>query len=402
MDELRNPTLMVTPIRAVDVDRMSCYIDRALGYLHDAATHLEEARRCTKLARDSVARPPENIENLGEVLGNIREMLGKAVGRIVEARGEISDVGEQFDQLLEFVASSAPNNLMMSILYRGLASRALRPDYPSLKEELRWGVEGTLAKLSQLERLIAGTSAELGDEMGLLLDEFFEQVAASVDKLLSEPIPLRWVPFTTYENNPPLPFETRAPVYIDDETDGTIGVLRIVLEGVKSSLETMERFSQKCEPMPLELREFKVDEELSLRLEENPPEFVIDREKFYEILPPAPIKSSPGLSVFHEFRIKQVSYHRVDLAGMCGSSEATPIPLWFIGITLWWGQWKTEIEQEPGATVEIFDFGNPVLPLAHGTDYVHKPLACRWKMPENVYGINVIVVSLKPFTISSS
>jgi hypothetical protein len=96
-----------------------------------------------------------------------------------------------------------------------------------------------------------------------------------------------------------------------------------------------------------------------------------------------------------------VSYQRGDLAGKCGFPNATPIPLWFIGVTLWWGQWETKIQLEPGATEEIFDFDNPVLPQLHGTDYVHKPLAYRWGMPENTWGINVIVISLMPFTISS-
>ena len=402
LDKLRNNTIIVTPVRAIDMESMRGYIERALGSVQNASAHLEETKRCVRLARDNAARLSENIENSGEALENIRELLGEAVERIVEARGEISAVDEQFNQLLDFIASSAPNNLVMAALHESITSRALTPEYPSLKEQMGWGVGGALTRLSQLEQLITSASEELGDGAEDQLNGLFEQVTTSVDGLLSEPLPLRWVTFTVYENNPPRPVENRVPVYIDDEAGGTIGVLKIVLEGVKSSLDEMERFSQQYEPMPADLQEFEIDDELSSRLEGDPPEFVIDREEFYEILPPAPINSSPGLSVFHDFRIKEISNQRSDLAGRCGSPTATPIPLWFIGIVLWWGQWETTIQLEPGATEEIFDFDNPVLPMVYGPDYVHKPLAYQWEMPEEPLGINVIVVSLRPFTISSS
>lgn len=402
LDELRNHTVIVTPIRAIDIESMRGYIERALGSLQDATAHLEETKRCVRLVKDDATRLSDNIDNSGETLENIRELLGEAVEDVVGARGEISGVEGQFNQLLDFLASSAPNNLVMAALYRSITSRMPDTDYPSLEEQVRWGVRGIVTKLSQLEQLITSASAELDDGAGPLLNGLFEQVTTSIEGLLSEPSPLRWVIFTTYENNPPRPVENRAPVYIDDEAGGTIGVLKIVLEGVESSFDEMERFSQQYEPMPADFQEFEIDDELSSRLEDDPPEFVIGREEFYEILPPAPINSSPGLSVFHDFRIKDVSYQRGDLAGRWGSSTATPIPLWFIGITLWWGQWETTIELESGATEEIFDFDNPVIPRPHGTDYLHKPLTYRWEMPEEPLGINVIVISLRPFTISSS
>jgi len=153
----------------------------------------------------------------------------------------------------------------------------------------------------------------------------------------AEPSPLRWVTFESYGEDPPQRIEERAPVYIDDESGGTIGVLKLVLEEARGNFNEMKQLSQQHEPALAELQEFDIDEELSSRLEESPPEFAITRENFYELLPPAPINPSPGLSVFHKFDVRSLTYVREDLAGRLGSPTATPIPLWFIGVTLWWG-----------------------------------------------------------------
>ncbi len=401
LTELNNRTVVVTPIRAADVDSMCGYIDRALGAIGGATARLEETKRYVGLARDAAARLSENVENLEEVLEDIRGLLRNAIESVVDARGEISDVDEQFDQLLEFITESAPNDVVMAALYQSLTSRTLDAGYPSLEEQVEWGVEGALAKLSQLERAITNASAELAaGGLGALLDGLLEQVTTSTEGLLSEPSSQRWVTFTSYEGDPPQPIEERAPVYIDDEISGTIGALKLVLEGAKGSLNEMKQLSQSYEPVPAELQEFEISEELSSRLGESPLEFDIDREEFYELLPLAPINPSPGLSVFHEFDVRSITHRREDPAGWFGSPTATPIPLWFIGVTLWWGQWETTLEMESGATEKIFDFDNPTLPRLHGTDYVHKSLAYRWEMPEEPFRIRVVVISLRPFLIS--
>ncbi|MFH1821625.1 MAG: hypothetical protein ABH852_04195 [Methanobacteriota archaeon] len=126
-----------------------------------------------------------------------------------------------------------------------------------------------------------------------------------------------------------------------------------------------------------------------------------DRESFYELLPPAPIRQSPGISVYRELDLKSVSYERMDPAGLLGSPTATPIPIPTTGVVIWWGQWKITVELEATPIEEIFDFDNPTIPLVHGNFYVHKPLAYRWEMPEKKFITIVAVFSLKPFTIHS-
>lgn len=402
LTELNNRTILVTPVCVVDMDSMRGYIDRALGAIEGAKASLEETKRCVRLARNAAARLSENTENSGGVLENVWKLLGNAVENVAKARDEISDVGEQFNQLLEFITSLAPNNVMMGALYQSITSQVSDASYPSLKEQVRWGIEGTLAKLLQLGQVITNTLAGL-DASGLeaSLNWLFEQVTTSTEALLSEPSPLRWVTFESYREDPPQRIEERAPVYIDDNSGGTIGVLGLVLEEARGNLNEMKQLSQQYEQVPAELQEFDIDEELSSRLGKSPPEFSIGRENFYELLPPSPINPSPGLSVFHKFDVRNLTYAREDPAGRIGLPTATPIPLWFIGVTLWWGQWETTFDLEPGATEDIFDFDNPTLPRLHGTDYFHQPLAYRWEMLKEPFSIRVVVISLRPFTISS-
>lgn len=132
--------------------------------------------------------------------------------------------------------------------------------------------------------------------------------------------------------------------------------------------------------------------------------FSTDREQLYELLPPPPIQSQPGLSVFHDFSIKEVRYGREDPAGWFGSSSPTPIPLWFIGVTLWWAQWDITLELEDGAIEEVFDFDNPTLPLTHeamGEEFItHKPLAHRREVSRNTFNFRLVIISLRSFSIS--
>jgi|GEM_PF-3446740 len=123
------------------------------------------------------------------------------------------------------------------------------------------------------------------------------------------------------------------------------------------------------------------------------------REKIYEIFPPVPIKSHPGLSVYHEIRIKSVSYKRQDLAGMLGLQTATPIPVVKTGTIIWWAQWEITVELCDNPVEEIFDFENPTLPIFFATSYVHKPLAYRWELSEKKFKTVVTAFNIKPFSV---
>jgi len=125
----------------------------------------------------------------------------------------------------------------------------------------------------------------------------------------------------------------------------------------------------------------------------------MSRENLYGLLPPVPIRPSPGISVYHEFNIKRVSYRREDPAGLLGLPTATPIPIGSTGAAIWWGQWEITVEMDDVPVEKIFDFDNPTIPLLYGNFYVHEPLAYRWKIPEKRFVTTVTVFSPKPFTI---
>lgn len=400
--KLDNYAVVVTPISTADVENMRGYVTQALNAIENASTSLTEAKKYVGLAISAAMDLPDNLENAGGALENIRGMLQTVSTSVEEARDEVSEADNQFSQLLKFLDGSASSDAVMNAIRQSLTSRMLDNDYPSLKEQVGWGVKGVSSKLLELEETIDNALAQFDDEKLEDLDKLLAQAKSSAEDLLSEPAPARWVAFTTYSGDPPKTTEESMPIYLDNETGGTIGILKVIFDGAENNFDKMEEFSQQLEPAPEELQKFELDEELSSKLGASPPEFTVNREWFYELLPPKPINPSPGLSVFHEFEVKEISHQRWDLAGMCGSPTATPIPLWFIGVTLWWGQWETTLELELDPIEEIFDFDNPALLLAHGSDYVHKPLAYRWKLPEKPYGVNVVVISLRPFTISTS
>jgi len=129
----------------------------------------------------------------------------------------------------------------------------------------------------------------------------------------------------------------------------------------------------------------------------------------YELLPPTPIRPQPGLSVFNEFDIRDVRYRRVDPCGRLGGASAppTPIPLWFIGLTLYWGQWEVTLELENKPIERIFDFLNQTLPRpllegdGAGLSKVHKPLGYRFELPRTRFSFTLLIISPRYFNIGA-
>jgi hypothetical protein len=212
----------------------------------------------------------------------------------------------------------------------------------------------------------------------------------------------------------PSPTTRSANVYITERDDGTINTLNATLEDVKTSLGEMEDIAGGVEREQDELSGAEIDEELmQVLLEASYPQFEqpaeFDREQLYELLPPTPIRAQPGLSVFHEFDIRDVEYRRVDPCGRLGGASAppTPIPLWFIGLTLYWGQWEVTIELEDEPIEQIFDFPNPTLPrpLLEGAGIeltkIHKPLGYRFELPRTSFSFTLLIVSPRYFSIDA-
>jgi len=390
--------LVVTPIHTADVERLEGFIDRAVGAIDGAKALLGTVDDDISLAKNIAAT--ENLENGG--LGKIKAVLDNSAAKITGANGKISDAGGEFQGLLNSLSQGASGNVMIAAIYQGLTTRKLDPSYPSLKEQVEWGVEGATEKISALKDAVTRASGNMDAATARsALDQLSTQVESSMVPLLHEPEAKRLVYVKAYAYDPPREVLRELQVYIDCKADGGIGSLRKVLNGARGGFEEMNEFSQQGEdsPSPPE-----IDEGLKNALLQNPLPAGLNRENIYELLPPPPINPSPGLSVYHNFTVESVGYAREDPAGWLYPNfpTATPIPIPFIGITLWWGQWNTEVKLEHRAVEEAFDFDNPTLPLAKGVGYVHSPLAYKWNVPDETFGARVIVVSLNMFTISTS
>ncbi|MEM4724654.1 MAG: hypothetical protein QXP01_06550, partial [Candidatus Hadarchaeum sp.] len=123
------------------------------------------------------------------------------------------------------------------------------------------------------------------------------------------------------------------------------------------------------------------------------------RENIYELLPPAPLKEVPGISVYRDLKLKDIIFQRQDPAGWMGLPTATPIPLGTSGATVWWGQWEITIETEEEPVEEIFDFDYPTIPVIYGSFCAHLSLAYRWEFSEKKFTTVVTIVSPEPFLI---
>jgi hypothetical protein len=368
-------------------------------------------------AKDDIIRAPGNAENTA-IIENARTELEAAVTAISQSKKRVRDARQQFDQLVEFTAQAAGSDVVMAAIHDSITRRTIRDDYPSLQEQVAWGASGAENKISelgamtqtQLQRVSAGNISLIQNS----ISGFCNQAETLIQSLLSEPSPKRLVEFDSYAEpgaggSSAEPTRNTAPVYIDGERDGTIGAVRVVLQNTKANLEKMRTLSEMTEPSPSELQDVEIDEGFKQKLGADTRGFLgIDREKLYEILPPAPIRDQPGLSVFHNFEISRVSYKREDPAGRLFGQNAppTPIPLWFIGVTLWWAQWDINIELEGNPVEEIFDFENPTLPRTHeflgGVAGVHKPLAYRYEVPTRTFNFRLVLISLRPFSIGDS
>ncbi|MEM2875017.1 MAG: hypothetical protein QW567_03245 [Candidatus Hadarchaeales archaeon] len=180
------------------------------------------------------------------------------------------------------------------------------------------------------------------------------------------------------------------PVFIRSVDDATLPRLRSVLEGMSRDIDRLNDF-----PICPDVSAFQ---ELILMISGASP--VPDREELFCIFPQRPLRDEPGVSVFHNMRIKEVGYRREDPAGLIGAEMATPVPLWFIGVTVWWGQWEVVLKLDC-CEESICDFRNKVIPALTGLGGAHVPLRYGWRFGENEFRIRVIVASLRPFLITS-
>jgi hypothetical protein len=395
LNELLDAKNTVSPMRAVDLGEVESFIDRSISQLELAGEELREAEEEIKSAGE-LAR---SCENLDEVTETLKEKLSECASHLGRARTHVLQVQSEFGGMMELL-SERRENPVVNAIFAGFSSGV--GGYPSLEVQVSNGCGGVIGKISVIEDGVNSTSES--DALSAdSVSELEAGVSALTEDLLAEPLPKRWIEYTSY----PEPGtsgeerEERVPIYIGSEEDGTIGALEEVIHAAEAAIENMGEISRLVEPAPEEL---ELDETLIQRvLSGSGILFTQSREKLYEMTPPMPIREEPGISVFHDFRISRVEIERQD--PFCFSPSPTPIPLWFIGVTLYYAQWHLTIELEENPVEEIFDFDNPSL-LLHDesfgpSDYVHKPLAYRWEVPRMTFDFPLVVISLVPFPIIS-
>lgn len=170
----------------------------------------------------------------------------------------------------------------------------------------------------------------------------------SQEELLSLPPPLRRL-------------EDGTPVYVEGENQGNLASLLLLLR------EAVEEFGRVAGT--------------------------------YELPGAPPVRESPGLSVLRELEVREVRFQREDPSGLLGLSSATPLLLPFLGVRVWWAQWRTEVTLEREPVEEIQDYPYPTLLLPGLPSRV--PLAYRFEIPKRKFETRVVVFSPWPFSVSS-
>ena len=409
--------LAVKPFRGNDVQIMISYVDGGIQDLEGIRAELMDVYKSIEYARNEV-QENSSLENVQLELGSAIS----SVGRILE---KVQDVQQQFQQLLDYIASKRGSDILMFKLYNGLTS--LEKNYPPPEQRISIGIEGVESKLMELKMQIETLTQLIQSSNGLenlgnSFSQLYNHIVTSVQGLLAEPMPKYTESYEEYPDpstyaleNDPSPTPRNARIYIMEPDDGTIGTLEATLKDVKTSLERMEDVATNVELEQAGLVGAEIDGELTQALlggldmqSEQQAEF--DREQLYELLPPKPIRSQPGISVFDELDIKDVKYKRVDPCGRLGGASAppTPIPLWFIDVTLYWAQWEVTLELENKPIERIFDFPNQTLPRPplDGSEFglakIHEALGYRYELPRKSFSFTLVIVSPQYFNIDAN
>jgi hypothetical protein len=409
--------LAVKPFSVNDVQVMISYADGGIQALEGARAELAGVDKCIEHARNELQ---ENSS-----LENVRLELDGAIVSVDRIIEKVQEVQQQFQQLLNYIASKRESDTLMLKLYNGLTS--LDKNYPPPARRISVGIEGVESKLMELETQLETFALLIQSSNGLenlanSLSQLYNHVITSVQALLAEPLPKYTESYEEYPDpityaleNDPSPTPRNARIYIMEPNDGTIGTLDATLKDVKTSLERMEDVAANVELEQGGLTGTEIDGELTqvvlggLNMQsEQQAEF--DREQLYEILPPKPIRSQPGISVFDELDIGDAKYKRVDPCGRLGGASAppTPIPLWFIDVTLYWAQWEVTLELENKPIERIFDFPNQTLPRPPldgdgvGLAKIHESLGYRYEIPRKSFSFTLLIVSPQYFNIDAN
>lgn len=191
------------------------------------------------------------------------------------------------------------------------------------------------------------------------------------------------------------------------EGQGTIAGVMVLLEGMIEDFKDLEELGKDFSSEMPDLESFDFSDPLIDELSRAGSEFSgsnLSRMEHYSISPPVPLNDDPGISVFQDMQIGKVEVERLDPAGLIDSNAPpTPVYLWFLKTTIYWGLWNVSITLEEPLVQKIFDYTNQTvsLPKFEGSaDYVHKPMRYGREFEEKEFSFNLVVVSLKSFNIA--
>ena len=391
-------TKIALPVNADEVKKMKNYIDDCIGSLDGTESELRKVKEHVERA---MGHARENLESL------VRRELNAAVESVWMARACLRGISQNFEGLLGYLR--AKGNELSNQLYTGLTESS--GAYQALGQQISVGVKGVGDKLTELENSVKNCLKRVGDDLAPLeniLTELEVEAEVLVSAMLATsarqrqsveeyPGPESYV----YDlENEPKPTLREIEVYTIDGSNASLGTLKAVLVNAKKDFERVQGLVKIADEVRERLSSVDIGRALKRELlcgTDSCPEDPRSREQACEILPPVPIDAKPGISVFHDFRIPNVKYQRRDPLGWLDeAAPPTPIPLWFIGLTLYWAQWEVSLEVVDGAVEEIFDFDNPVLLREHslpsGVVIVHKPLAYRYEMPGRRFSFTLLVV----------
>ncbi len=246
-------------------------------------------------------------------------------------------------------------------------------------------------------------------------ERFREMFRGEVSRQLSEPRNNWSKNYMEYSEPGDDDYENRISTvekYVIRRDDGTIAGLKKVLSGVESQLERLGSINKKIERSKGSLEQFDISDKLGAALSGNfdfqvPTE--LTREEYYELAPPSPLYSDPGLSVYHEVEVENVEFDRVDPVGFLSDGRAsfpTPVYLWFIDTVLYWTSWNITLHLKSPLIEEIYDYRNRNIPRPMGAslsgvpDYAHQPLPFKQKFEENEFSFHLATLSLRFYEVS--
>lgn len=387
-------------------------------------------------------------------------ILNEAISEIQKSKELATDAQAKFERCLDYIKKLSQSSPFMKELYDDMTGGE---NTPSLAEQVDSGVDGVLENLSSLEekardlrssfkssseytRIFPSTHlrrfrnaleendresakeifSNAWDSAEQSFESFEKDIEGSSERIhllekrfsmefdaQDEEPDANWrKTYTEYPDPGEDPEEEPegkvAEKYVIYSGKGSLAGIEKILKNARADLVSLQDLNKDFEEEQDDLKRFDIDEDLKEYLEKGlEPRNLqnISREKSYELSPPVPLKSNPGISVYHELDIEDVVYDREDPLGLVyDSAPPTPIYLWFIDTIVYWAQWNVRIKIEEPIVEKIFDYRNQTIPrpvFGDSKRYIHKALPYYREFRKSEFSFRLVVLSLRKFSIST-